>query len=107
MAALSLCGLNLALGNTTTAGIGETMPIGARVGRLFALCLFVLPHALLGQTLMHDNFSQDSSLNQALWSADPGLFKAIGQGGTWVNLQLGFSSSGMTMSGPVKDSEIG
>jgi uncharacterized protein (TIGR03437 family) len=83
------------------------MPIGARVGRLFALCLFVQPHALLGQTLMHDNFSQDSSLNQALWSADPGLFKAIGQGGTWVNPQLGFSSSGMTMSGPVKDSEIG
>jgi uncharacterized protein (TIGR03437 family) len=73
---------------------------------LFVLSLFVRAQALFAQTLLQDNFTQDSSLNSTLWGTRTALLKAIGQGDTWVDPQISFSNSGMTMSGPAKDSQI-
>jgi hypothetical protein len=42
------------------------MGIAARC--VFVLCLFVQARVLFAQTLFEDNFTQDSSLNQTLWS---------------------------------------
>src|SRR5271167_4351507 len=81
--------------------------IGTAVRCLFVLCLFVQPESIFGQILVQDNFAQDSSLNQTLWSTGTALLQAIGKSeGSWETAQISFSSSGMTMSEVARDSQF-
>ncbi len=67
---------------------------------LFVFCLIMQARVLYAQTLLEDNFTQDSSLNQTLWSTGTSFLKALAQTqGTWETPQISFSGSGMTMSG--------
>ncbi len=76
--------------------------------RLLVFGLLLQTPTLFGQILLHDNFMQDSSLNQTLWSTGNGTIEAVAQHltGTLVPPQIGFSNSGMTMSGVAKDSQF-
>jgi len=81
--------------------------MGTAVRCLFVLCLFVQAQALLAQNLLQDNFTQDASLNQTLWSTGTPLLSALAKSeGTWEAPQIGFSRSGMTMSGVAGNSEF-
>jgi uncharacterized protein (TIGR03437 family) len=46
-----------------------------------------------------DNFSEDQSLNTALWATDTSLLKMIYSNLSWVEPHISFSSLGMTMAG--------
>jgi uncharacterized protein (TIGR03437 family) len=76
--------------------------------RLVVFGLLLQVHALWGQILLHDNFMQDSSLDQTLWSTGNASIQAVAQHltGTLVPPQISFSNSGMTMSGVAKDSQF-
>jgi uncharacterized protein (TIGR03437 family) len=81
--------------------------IGIAVRCLLLLCLFLPARAIFAQTLLQDNFTAESSLNQKLWSTGTTLLQALGKSeGTWETPQISFSNSGMTMSGVAGDSQF-
>ena len=74
---------------------------------LFVLCLIIQTRVLYAQTLLQDNFTQDSSLNETLWSTGTSFLKALAQTqGTWETPQIRFSNSGMSMAGVAGDTQF-